>query len=479
MSELEAPPPPGSDTPVPGDVVAAPRRRRAAASAPDGLVPKTALEQRAERRERERRARALPPPLANPMAGAVPPYAAQLAWEAQQRAGMPGVGMPGVGAQAFAGSRPPAGQQPPRSAPPHAPGPYPGQAAPVQHGAPAQTGAAQPHPAFPQHVPNGTQPYPASPQQRVSNGTQPYPASLQQQVSNWPQPYPAYPQQAHLASVGWPTAPGYPYAPPGVGQPGGYGYASAPHQPGGYGYAPAPYQPGGYGYPPAPYPPVIAAPPKPRLTRRQTRAAVLGSLVGQTLLALATHLLVASAFVLLLWGTLSEGGTDGLDALEADSLTDVVAFWADPARIPLTVVIVLLVTGAIGAAGCIASYLWQRSAGLVGIKRSIALAYATTTGIGGFVGLALWPIVLIFGLFGILLSSASLTVGSLWGWLFLSLAISIVLTGAVGMLFGWVYLLAFRPRPTWAQLEAAQRQAEIDAERRAAEADAAELSRVE
>lgn len=389
MSELEAPPPPGSDTPVPADVVARPPRRRAAVSTPDGLVPQTAMEQRAERRERDRRTRALPPPLANPMANAVPPaVAARMAWEAQQRS---------IAQQ-------PTGPYPPPAHPPH----------------PAPVALAQPAP------------------------------------------------------VGW--------SPSGQSMPYGQAMPYGPPMP--YGF-PSPYgQPmpsGAYGPAPAPFPPVLQVPPKRRLTGRQTRAALLGSLVGQLLLALATHLLITSAIVLLLWGTLSEGGTSGLDALEADSLTDVVAFWADPARIPLTLLIVLLVTGAVAAAGCVTSYLWHRSAGLVGIKRSIALAYATSTAISGFVGSAGWPTAFIGGLFYAALSSssASFTVGSMWGFLFACLAVSIVLTGAVGMLFGWVYLLAFRPRPTWAQLEAEARQAEVDAERRAVEADAAELSRVD
>ncbi|SDH65449.1 sulfur globule family protein [Agrococcus jejuensis] len=416
MSELEAPPPPGSDTPVPADVVAKPKRRRAAESAPDGLVPQTAMAQRAERRERDRRTRALPPPLANPMAGAVPPsVAARMAWEAQQR-GMQGMPMA------------------PQAGGPNPAGPYPAPAAPVPpqppHPASASVALAQPAPV----------------------GWSPY---------GQPMPY------------GQPLAYGAPY-----GQPMPYGYPAPYGPPSPYGQ-PMPY--GAYGPPPMPFPPVLHAPPKRRLTRRQTGAALLGSLVGQLLLALATHLFVTAAIVLLLWGSFSEGGTSGLDALEADSLTDLVAFWADPARIPLTILIVLLVTGAIAAAGCVASLLWHRSAGLVGIKRSIALAYATTTAIGGLVGSVGWPTALIGGLFFSLASSSSaaFTIGSAWGYLFACLAVSIVLTGVVGMLFGWTYLLAFRPRPTWAQIEAEARQAEVDAERRAVEADAAELSRVD
>lgn len=327
------------------------------------------MEQRAERRERDRRARALPPP-ANPIASAVTPVlAAQMAWEAQQR------GMQG----------PPVG----------------------------------PHPAGPTFA-------------------APAAAPLQPAVAGWApngQPWP----------YGQPMPSGRPWT---------------------------------YGQPPMAFP-TLPTPPKRRLTRRQTAAALLGSLVGQLLLALATHLLVTAAIVLLLWGIFSEGGTSGLDALEADSLTDVVAFWADPARIPVTTLIVLLVTGAIAAAGCLASFLWHRSVGLAGITPSIALAYATATTISAFVGSAGWPTAFVGGLFVALASSgATLTIGSMWGFLFACLAASIVLTGVVGMLFGWTYLLAFRPRPTWEQVQAEARQAERDAERRAVEADAAELSRV-
>ncbi|QCR18261.1 hypothetical protein [Agrococcus sp. SGAir0287] len=431
MSSLEAPPPPGSDTPVPADVAATPRRRRAKASAPDGLVPKTALEQRAERRARERAARTLPPPLANPMANAVPPaVAAQLAWQAQQASLVGGAGA------------------------------YAPQAAPATHGQAAIPG---PVAALAQPTPYGV----AGP-----NGPR---------ASAMPGPY------------AMPT----PYAMPGLspqptpyGMPGPYAQPTPYGMPGPYAQPPTPYgMPGSSGQqqpygppfapPPMPMPPVLLAPPKRRFTRRQTRAALLGSLVGQLLLAAATHLLVTAAFVLFLWGTLSEGGTDGMDALEADSLTDVVAFWADPARIPITIVILLLIAGVVGGIGCVVTVLWQRAAGIVGIKRSIALAYVTTTAIGGFVGMAVWPILLVGGLFFAAAGYGTFSLGAAWGYLFTCLATSIALTGSLGMLFGWVYLLAFRPRPTWEQLDAERRQAELDAERRAAEADAAELSRVD
>ena len=105
------------------------------------------------------------------------------------------------------------------------------------------------------------------------------------------------------------------------------------------------------------------------------------------------------------------------------------------------------------------------------------LAYVTTTAIGGVVGAMVWPVVVVAGFF-----TAALTgpfVSGMWTIAFATLGVSVLLTGAVGMLFGWVYLLAARPRPTWAQIEAEQRQAEVDAEHRAAAADAAELSRVD
>ena len=218
-------------------------------------------------------------------------------------------------------------------------------------------------------------------------------------------------------------------------------------------------------------------PPKRRFTKAQTRTALLASLVGQTVLALATHLLVAAGLAMLVWGLGSEGTSSGLDALDADTLTDVVAFWSDPQRVLITIVIVLIVTGTIGAAGWVGSHMWLRKAGLPAPSRSIALAYVTTTVIGGIVGSMVWPFVVVVGFFGVALSGPF--VSGMWTLAFASLAVSIVLTGAVGMLFGWVYLLAARPRPTWAQIEAEQRQAEVDAEHRAVAADAAELSRVD
>ncbi len=69
-------------------------------------------------------------------------------------------------------------------------------------------------------------------------------------------------------------------------------------------------------------------------------------------------------------------------------------------------------------------------------------------------------------------SSASLTIGSMWTVLFSLLAIAIVLTGGVGLLFGWLFLSTARPRVDYRALAEAE-----EAEARAR--DEAELTAVQ
>ncbi|MGY3127361.1 hypothetical protein ACVWW9_000860 [Agrococcus sp. UYP33] len=379
-----APPPPGTDTPVPSDATeraaaAGRMRQREAPAAPaaDRLVPAKAIETRAEERARLRRERLL----------LQPPVGAQ------------GVVNPAAG---FA----PSGAMLP-------PGLMPAVADSMpQRLAPQQQAYGHPH---------GAAPY----------GANPYPA------------------------------PAYAAGPYGAGP-----YAAAPYAP--VAHAPGPYAPAGYG----PYPQLVLVPPRIRWTKRQRSAALLSSWVGQTLMALATHLLTAF-FLIVGFAFLLHASGDEVSDFEADSFTTVVSLWSTPERVGATVVIGLLVGGGLLALGWLAQALWSKSAGLAKPHRSTWLAWLCTTATTGFIGVMVWPMALMGGLFFILgASSASLTIGTMWTTLFALLGIAIVLTGGVGLLYGWLFLSTARPRVDFAVL--------AEAEEAAARArDEAELARVE
>lgn len=283
-------------------------------------------------------------------------------------------------------------------------------------------------------------------------------------------------QPPHLAAPGYAPAPAYAPAP-------GYAPAYAPAP----GYAPAYGPPASYvvpvqstvayasaapfGYPA--YPP----PPPPRLpwSRRQTRTAVLSSWLGQTVMALATHLLV-TYFSIVGFAWLLHLSGEPVGTIEADSLTSTVALWTMPDRVVATAIIGAIVGGGLLALGAILSRQWGRAAGLAKPHRSAWLAWLCTTGVTGLLGLAYWPSAIVVALVAtVASSSASLTLGSMWATLFGLLAMAVVLTGGVGLLFGWLFLSTSRPRVDPRAIAAAQ---EAAAEAAARARDEAELTQV-
>lgn len=231
------------------------------------------------------------------------------------------------------------------------------------------------------------------------------------------------------------------------------------------GYAPQPH--GFAAHPSAhPVPPYASAlPPRVPWTGRQRAAALLGAWLGQTVMALATHLLVATTLVVGFAALLHASG-EGVEEIQGDSLSSAVALWALPERLWATALVVLLVCGTLLAIGWLAQALWQRQEGIARPHRSAWLAWLCTTAATGLIGSATWPIALFTGLFWLLLSTdASLTTGSMWSLLFGLLAIAVVLSGGVGLLFGWLFLSTSRER--------------VDPVRVAAEAEAAARARDE
>lgn len=304
----------------------------------------------------------------------------------------------------------------------------------------------------------------------ASRAPQPYgyaPTGFEPQPQGYaPQPYGYAVQPQGYA------APPYGYAPTEA-----YGYAAQM-----YGYAPQPYAavPSVYGYAPVPYGPVPYAQqiPKRPFTRAQRRAALLGSLVGQTILSLALHVLIGG---LVVGGFIAmmQTATPNVTNDPFGSFTEFMSYWSHPDRFGIFALVLLVTFVIIAFVGWAVSMVWYRQQGLPRPHSAIALAWLTTSAITSILGAGIWPIVVLFGGFFALLAGAMSTTGGMWMTLFVALAIGIVLSGGIGMLFGWVYLLAFRPRPTVADLEAEAARAAANAERQAVAADLAELTRVE
>jgi hypothetical protein len=418
-----APPPPGADTPVPADAAEraaaagrAHRQEHEERAARDRLVPTTAIETRAEDRARMRRARLGLMTAAPPMATGVPNPAAGL----------------------------PAGP----FAPP--PGMLPAVAETVpQRFAPASWSAygGRTYGGAPYGQPAGAQP-------AGSSTAYPYPYAAGG-------PYPAAAGSSPVATSAYPgSARPYPY---GVGP---YPYGAGPYP---YSVAPAPFpQPMPYGA--GPYPAALLLPPRIVWTKRQRSAALLSSWLGQTVMAVATHLL--TAFLLIVgFAALLHASGDTAD-FEADSFTSVIARWTMPDRVWPTLVVGLLVGGGLLVCGWLVHALWAKSAGLAKPHRSAWLAWLCTTASTGLLGIALWPPAIVFAVTASLVSTnASLTTGSMWSTLFWLLGIAAVLTGGVGFLFGWLFLSQARPRIDIAAIMAAEEAA-------ARAADEAELTRV-
>ncbi len=256
-----------------------------------------------------------------------------------------------------------------------------------------------------------------------------------------------------------------------------------PHEAGPYGagYAPGPgsYGPGSYG--PVPYGPVLNGaplyaamppPPPPRVpwTPKQRRTALLSAWLGQTVMALATHLLTAF-FLIVALALLLHGSGDSSD-FEADSFTAIIARWTMIDRVWASALIGLLVGGGILALGWLLQAMWGRSAGLAKPHRSTWLAWLCTTAATGLIGMVVWPTALIGGFVLVLANDqASLTTGTMWEVLFWQLGVAVVLTGGVGLLFGWLFWSQAQPRIDFRALAEAEEAA-------ARAADEAELTDV-
>lgn len=415
-----APPPPGADSPVPADAAAraaaAGRAKRLAApSAPrrDELVPSTELENRARDRARARRERF------------------GLGGAPAQQVANPGVGMPGQ-------------LLPPGLAPAYA------EAMPqrfVPAGWQVQNPAAgMPFGGAPVVGPGPTAAHPAGP------------------GASGPAGYAPTPQLG---------GPQYGPAPYGTAQhaPGPHGalpYGAVPYGAVSYGAAPygaLPYGAVQYGgMPYAPLPPML--PPRVAWSRKQRGVAILSSWLGQTVMSLATHLLTAFLMVVAFALMLQASGDAG--DFEADSFTSTIARWSAPDRVWATLLIGVLVGGAILAGGWLLQAFWGKSAGLAKPHRSTWLAWLCTTAATGFIGMVVWPFALIGGLMLVLFQDdASLTTGTMWTVLFWELGIAVVLTGGVGLLFGWLFLSQSRPRVDYraiAEAEEAAARARDEAE---------------
>lgn len=253
-------------------------------------------------------------------------------------------------------------------------------------------------------------------------------------------PPPPSPQSAWPPPTGAQAWPQQPWSAP----PGPQGWAPQPAQP----WTQAAWVPPG-AWPQQPQQLVLQLPPPPRIrwSGRQRAAAILGSWAGQTIMALAVHLLIAASLVVGLFALILEAdGTSAAD-IEGDAFSSVVALWSTPERLWATALVVLASTGAVLALGWLVQALWQRQAGLVAPHRSTWLAWLCTTAATGLLGTVLWPGALVGGAFVLLASSdASFSTGSLWAVLFVELAGAVVLTGLVGLLFGWLFLSTSRPR---------------------------------
>jgi hypothetical protein len=242
------------------------------------------------------------------------------------------------------------------------------------------------------------------------------------------------------------------------------GAAAVPYASGPYPYMqPVSYAPGAYA-------PML--PPRVAWNRQQRRAALLSSWLGQTLMAFATHLLTAFALIVAFAFMLQVSGESTSD-FEADSFTAVIARWTMPDRVWATAIIGALVGGGLLAAGWLLHALWARSAGLAKPHRSTWLAWLCTTAATGLIGMVVWPFALIGGFIVVLMGAdASLTTGTMWEVLFWELGAAVLLTGAVGMLFGWLFLSQARPRVDYRAIAEAE---EVAARAR----DEAELTAVQ
>lgn len=304
-------------------------------------------------------------------------------------------------------------------------------------------------------TPDGRIVMPMPQQQLTSYGT----GALPSPAAGYPAP--AYPVQATSGAYGYGAV--------------GYGSYPTPAYPMPAYPTPA-AAPAAYAQPLA-YAPIAQIPKRP-LTRPQRRAALLGSLLGQTLFAIAGHFLVtffiATGVIALFQYGMPNDTQDMLG-----SFTQFVSYWTHPDRYWMLCIFALLLFAIIVLLGWASSAIWQRQTGLARVHAAIALGWATTALATSVIGLVLWPGTVLFGGFGLLFSGFGSTTGELWMMLFVPVTIAALVCGVVGMLFQWMYLLVLRPRPTAADLEAERAAREAEDEQRAVAADVAQLTHVE
>lgn len=299
-------------------------------------------------------------------------------------------------------------------------------------GAPVVRQEPPPSPAYSQPLPYAAGPYGAASYGAASYGAAPYGAA-----ADAPAPYGAAP------------------------------YGPAPNGPAPYGTAS--YGPGAVPYAVPQYAPLAPPlPPRAPWTRAQRRTALLSAWLGQTVMALATHFLTAF-FLIVAFALLLHAGGDSSD-FEADSFTAIIARWTMIDRVWATALIGLLLGGGMLTVGWLLQAMWGKASGLAKPHRSTWLAWLCTTAATGVIGLLVWPAALIGGFVLVLANDqSSLTTGTMWEVLFWELGVAVVLTGGVGLLFGWLFWSQARPRVDYRALAEAEEAA-------ARAADEAELT---
>ena len=290
-----------------------------------------------------------------------------------------------------------------------------------------------------------------------------------QPVPQQPAPYglmPGMQPGAHPLQM-YQLAPGQGYAP----QFNPYGY---PHQYYGQSY-PGAGLPTGYAPNPvgqvygAPFGTGIFGPPREVWSLKRKRMALWSSFLQQVLAAIAVHVLVFGALFLLVastsWNDFAEEAmVDG-----PASFTGFMVWLSHPSRVWLSVVLLLLITGAVFAFGYwIGAYL-QKSAGITnGRARAFWLAGISGGGITFFAWILVYFILGFFVLIFAMVDGQGF--GAVWGAAFFMIAFASIVHGFYSMAFGRIFLHGSRPPIDFQQLAA-------EAEARARAADEARMAR--
>ena len=400
----------GEDTPVPKDIETKKFRRPDEQGPQDDLIPMSYVEQRAEERQSEPR-----PSLYYLSADDDEPQgdvANPLAGKAGAVAGAgPGVANPMLALQAQAMAYAPPMQQP------MMPGYIPAGYVP-QGGQLAAYPTAQPAYGYPQqmHQLQGAHAYA---QPMGVPGQYPAPYGVQ-----YPGQYPMYGQQ-----------------PMGAQNPMAYA------------------QPYGAGF----NVPGVFGPPREVWSKRRKRAAIWSSFVQQSLASFALHLFVFGGLFLWIasmsWNDFAE--TAMLDGPE--TFTGFMVWLSHPSRVWISVLLLLLVTGALFALGYWIGALWQKSAG---IRQGRARAFWLAGVSGGGITVFAWVIVyfiLWFVLF-IWVSIDGQGIGGIWMASLGLMMFASIIHGFYSMAFSRMFLHGSRP-----QVDLQQLAAEAEARARAAD----------